>query len=91
MYVISATLPAAVSATMPVPPYKQLSMPPASSRQQLLTLARLMVGDHQRVKRRLGIWLRPDLCALVNFLYFIDSSKPLAFSLKTDRQTGKHH
>lgn len=27
----------------------------------VLTLARLMVGDHQRVKRRFGIWLRPDL------------------------------
>ena len=44
------------------------------------TLARLIVGDHQRVKRRLGIWLRPERCALVSFLYFIDSSKPEAFS-----------
>ena len=47
-----------------------------------LTLALLMVGDHQRVKRRLGIWLRPDLWALVSFFHFMDSSKPLAFSLK---------
>ena len=46
-----------------------------------LTLALLMVGDHQRVKRRLGIWFRPDRWALVSFLYFIDSSNPLAFSL----------
>lgn len=47
-----------------------------------LTLALLIVGDHHNVKRRLGIWFKPDLWALVNFLYFIDSSKPLAFSLK---------
>jgi hypothetical protein len=37
------------------------------------TLARLMVGDHHSVKRRLGIWLRPERWALVSFLYFIDS------------------
>jgi len=29
----------------------------------------LMVGDHHNVKRLLGIWFRPDLCALVSFLY----------------------
>jgi len=40
-----------------------------------------MVGDHHSVKRRFGIWFKPDLCAFVNFLYFIDSSKPEAFSL----------
>ena len=45
------------------------------------TLARLIVGDHHRVKRRFGIWFRPERWAFVNFLYFIDSSKPLAFSL----------
>lgn len=48
----------------------------------VLTLALFMVGDHQSVNRRLGIWLRPDLWALVSFFHFIDSSKPLAFSLK---------
>lgn len=48
-----------------------------------VTLALLMVGDHQRVKRRFGIWLRPDLCAFVSFFHFMDSSKPLAFSLKS--------
>jgi hypothetical protein len=47
-----------------------------------------MVGDHQSVKRRLGIWLRPDRWALVSFLYFIDSSKPLARSL---RHTHKYN
>lgn len=47
----------------------------------VLTLALLMVGDHQSVKRRLGIWFRPDLWALVSFFHFMDSSKPLAFSL----------
>lgn len=47
----------------------------------VLTLALLMVGDHHSVKRRLGIWLRPDLWALVSFFHFMDSSKPLAFSL----------
>merc|ERR1719186_1619911 len=41
-----------------------------------------MVGDHQRVKRLLGIWFKPDLWALVNFLYFMDSSNPEAFSQK---------
>jgi hypothetical protein len=38
----------------------------------------LIVGDHQSVKRRFGIWLRPERCAFVSFLYFIDSSKPEA-------------
>lgn len=47
----------------------------------VLTFALLMVGDHQSVKRRLGIWFRPDLWALVSFFHFMDSSKPLAFSL----------
>lgn len=51
----------------------------------LLTLALLMVGDHHSVKRRLGIWLRPDLWALVSFFHFMDSSKPLAFSLKSQK------
>ena len=50
------------------------------------TLARLMVGDHHSVKRRFGIWFKPDLCAFVNFLYFIDSSKPEAFSLNKKTQ-----
>jgi hypothetical protein len=45
-----------------------------------------MVGDHQSVKRRFGIWFKPDLCAFVNFLYFIDSSKPEAFSLKKKKR-----
>lgn len=47
----------------------------------VLTFALLMVGDHQSVKRRLGIWFRPDLWALVSFFHFMDSSNPLAFSL----------
>ncbi len=33
------------------------------------TLARLMVGLHHSVNRRLGIWFSPDRCALVSFLY----------------------
>ena len=33
------------------------------------TLARLMVGDHHSVNRRLGIWFRPLRCAFVSFLY----------------------
>ena len=37
------------------------------------TLARLIVGDHHKVKRRFGIWLRPLRCAFVSFLYRIDS------------------
>ena len=49
----------------------------------------LTVGDHHKVKRRLGIWLRPDLWAFVNFLNFIDSSKPLARSQKSPSQEGK--
>jgi len=57
----------------------------------LLTLALLMVGDHQSVKRRLGIWLRPDLWALVSFFHFIDSSKPLAFSLKPKKTICVFH
>ena len=51
-----------------------------------LTFALFMVGDHHSVNLLLGIWFRPDLCAFVNFLYFMDSSKPLAFSLKTKKQ-----
>ena len=54
-----------------------------------LTLALLMVGDHHKVKRRLGIWFSPDLWALVSFLYFMDSSKPLAFSQNRPSQVGK--
>ena len=53
------------------------------------TLARLMVGDHQRVKRRLGIWLRPERCAFVSFLNFMDSSNPDAFSQKRPSHVGK--
>lgn len=53
------------------------------------TLARLIVGDHQRVKRRFGIWLRPERCALVSFLNFIDSSKPEARSQKRPSHVGK--
>lgn len=45
------------------------------------TFALLIVGDHHKVNRRLGIWFRPDLWALVSFFHFMDSSKPLAFSL----------
>ena len=52
----------------------------------VLTFALLMVGDHHSVKRRFGIWFKPDLCAFVNFLYFIDSSNPLAFSLKNKKK-----
>lgn len=43
---------------------------------------------HQRVNRRLGIWLSPDLWAFVNFLNFIDSSKPLAFSQNRPSHDG---
>jgi hypothetical protein len=50
------------------------------------TLARLMVGDHQSVKRRFGIWFKPDLWAFVNFLYFMDSSNPEAFSLGSGKK-----
>lgn len=39
---------------------------------------RLSTYLHHRVKRRFGIWLRPERCALVSFLNFIDSSKPEA-------------
>src|SRR5690606_20756547 len=55
-----------------------------------LTFARLIVGDHQRVNLRLGIWFKPDRCALVSFLYFIDSSKPLAFSQNKPSHVGKY-
>ena len=48
-----------------------------------------MVGLHHSVKRRLGIWFRPVRCALVSFLYFIDSSNPLAFSQNSPSQVGK--
>ena len=54
-----------------------------------LTLALLIVGDHHSVKRLFGIWLRPERCALVSFLYFIDSSKPLAFSQNRPSHVGK--
>ena len=54
-----------------------------------LTLARLMVGDHQRVNLRLGIWFNPDRWALVSFFHFMDSSKPLAFSLGNRRDQVK--
>ena len=40
----------------------------------------LLVGDHQSVKRRFGIWFKPDRWALVSFLNFIDSSKPELWS-----------
>src|SRR6185312_15260554 len=53
------------------------------------TFARLMVGDHHRVNLLLGIWLSPERCAFVSFLYFIDSSKPDAFSQKRPSQVGK--
>lgn len=36
----------------------------------------LTYGLHHNVNRRLGIWFKPDRWALVNFLNFIDSSKP---------------
>jgi hypothetical protein len=49
-----------------------------------------MVGDHQRVNLLLGIWFKPDLCACVSFLNFIDSSKPEAFYQKRPYQVGKY-
>lgn len=49
------------------------------------TLARLMVGLHQSVKRRLGIWFRPERCALVSFLNFMLSSKPARGSARCGR------
>ena len=61
-----------------------------SVEEALLLGERLIVGDHQRVNRRLGIWFRPDLCALVSFLYFIDSSNPLAFSQNRPSHVGKY-
>lgn len=61
---------------LPPPPQKK------TTSQRRLTLALLMVGDHQSVNRLLGIWLRPERWALVSFFHFMDSSKPLAFSLK---------
>ena len=54
-----------------------------------LTLALLIVGDHQRVNLLLGIWFKPDRCALVSFLYFMDSSNPLAFSQNRPSHVGK--
>ena len=51
------------------------------------TLALLIVGDHQSVNLLLGIWFKPDLWALVSFLYFIDSSKPEAFSQNNPSDT----
>lgn len=41
-----------------------------------------MVGDHHRVNLLFGIWFKPDLWAFVSFFHFMDSSKPLAFSLE---------
>ena len=55
-----------------------------------LTLALLIVGDHQRVNLLLGIWFKPDRCALVSFLYFMDSSNPLAFSQNRPSHVGKY-
>lgn len=54
------------------------------------TFALLIVGDHQRVKRRFGIWLRPERWAFVNFLNFIDSSNPEARSQKSPSHVGKY-
>mgnify|MGYP006964536872 CR=1 FL=1 len=54
-----------------------------------LTLALFIVGDHHSVNRLFGIWFNPDRCAFVNFLYFIDSSKPLAFSQNRPSHVGK--
>lgn len=49
-----------------------------------------MVGDHHRVNLLFGIWFKPDLWAFVSFFHFIDSSKPLAFSLeRADNQLHK--
>ena len=55
-----------------------------------LTLALLIVGDHQRVNLLLGIWFKPERCALVSFLYFMDSSNPLAFSQNRPSHVGKY-
>ena len=56
----------------------------------MYTLARLIVGLHQSVKRLLGIWFRPVRCAFVSFLYFMLSSKPLAFSQNSPSHVGKY-
>jgi len=57
---------------------------------QVLTLALLMVGDHHKVNLLFGIWFKPDLWAFVSFFHFMDSSKPLAFSLeRADKQFHK--
>lgn len=50
-------------------------------------MALLMVGDHHRVNLLFGIWFKPDLWAFVSFFHFMDSSKPLAFSLERGRQS----
>ena len=55
-----------------------------------LTFALLIVGDHQRVNLLFGIWFKPDRCALVSFLYFMDSSNPLAFSQNRPSHVGKY-
>lgn len=63
---------------------------PTGTNSQVLTLALLMVGDHHRVNLLFGIWFKPDLWAFVSFFHFIDSSKPLAFSLgRADNQSHK--
>jgi hypothetical protein len=45
-----------------------------------MTADLFIVGDHHSVNRRFGIWFRPDRWAFVNFLNFIDSSKPYSRS-----------
>jgi hypothetical protein len=48
-----------------------------------------MVGLHHRVNRRLGIWFRPERCAFVSFLNFIESSAAPKKKSKFYRFPGK--
>jgi hypothetical protein len=49
----------------------------------------LIVGLHHSVNLRFGIWFRPLRWAFVSFLYFMDSSKPEAFSQNKPSHVGK--
>jgi hypothetical protein len=66
--------------------YKTAMLDGYSTWKPTYTVARLMVGDHHSVKWWFGIWFKPNLCAFVNFIHFIDSSKPEAFSLNKKTQ-----
>ena len=46
--------------------------------------------DPPQREQLLGIWLRPEHCALVSFLYRIDPLKLDAFSQKRPSHVGKY-